>query len=304
MTTTTNSSKHILTTPGPIHRGSLSTDIWIEDENNTMAEVTPPAVTGRIRNASISLLNFNPQPGMWAATGTAIAYAPTLAELREPVAGGENIEFDAQGRSARTVVRDEEGRDMLMSVLSRNNTLVEEQGEPKTIAQTGRTATFAEQAVDAAEGQKHNWKDTTKHGFSAAWKYVASPTGFCITIDGLNIVAWGAMLFFLLLGAAPAMNHPSKDSIDSPRKKWIEIDSQILNALFCVTGFGLAPWRFRDLWWLVKARRKDRYAMGRLSEQDKSWFRPPVWFEEGRKVKKIEGPVVKVVDAADVEGGK
>lgn len=85
----------------------------------------------------------------------------------------------------------------------------------------------------------------------------------------------------LLLGAAPAMNHPSKDAIDSPRKIWFEIDSQILNALFCVTGFGLAPWRFRDLYWLIKAREgKNRYAMSRLYQQNKSWFRPPSWYTE------------------------
>jgi hypothetical protein len=46
-----------------------------------------------------------------------------------------------------------------------------------------------------------------------------------MTVYGLNVVAWGAMLFFLLLGAASAMNHPSKDAINSPRKIWIEIDS-------------------------------------------------------------------------------
>ena len=40
---------------------------------------------------------------MWAATGTAIAYAPALTELREPVAGGENIETNEHGHSARTV---------------------------------------------------------------------------------------------------------------------------------------------------------------------------------------------------------
>lgn len=75
------------------------------------------------------------------------------------------------------------------------------------------------------------------------------------------------------------MNHPSKDSNASPRKKWLEIDSQILNALFCVTGFGLAPWRFRDLWWLINARlRHDRYAMKRLCTQNKAWFRPPAWY--------------------------
>jgi hypothetical protein len=87
------------------------------------------------------------------------------------------------------------------------------------------------------------------------------------------------MLFFLLLGACPAMNHPSKDDLSSPRKKWLEIDAQILNALFCVTGFGLAPWRFRDLWWLIQARtRHNEYAMRRLCQQDKAWFRPPVWY--------------------------
>jgi hypothetical protein len=110
---------------------------------------------------------------------------------------------------------------------------------------------------------------------------VSSPTGFLMTIYGLNIVAWGAMLFFLLLKAAPAMNHPTADSIDAPRKKWIEIDSQILNALFCLTGFGLAPWRFRDLWWLQRIRiAKNRIAMKRLYEQNKSWFRPPAWYFE------------------------
>lgn len=101
-----------------------------------------------------------------------------------------------------------------------------------------------------------------------------------MTIYGLNVVAWGAMLFFLLLDAAPAMDHPSKDSDASPRKKWIEIDSQILNALFCVTGFGLAPWRFRDLYWMAQARlRHNQYAMKRLAKQNEAWFRPPRWYQ-------------------------
>lgn len=89
------------------------------------------------------------------------------------------------------------------------------------------------------------------------------------------------MIFFLLLKAAPAMNHPSADSDDSPRKKWIEIDSQILNALFCVTAFGLAPWRFRDLYLFMRAVHcKNKPAMLKLSEQNKPWFRPPAWATE------------------------
>ncbi|KAM4054450.1 alpha-L-rhamnosidase C [Hirsutella rhossiliensis] len=74
------------------------------------------------------------------------------------------------------------------------------------------------------------------------------------------------------------MNHPSADDDDSPRKMWIEIDSQILNALFCVTAFGLAPLRFRDLYWFVRAVHfKDETAMRKLANQTKSWFRPPLW---------------------------
>jgi hypothetical protein len=38
------------------------------------------------------------------------------------------------------------------------------------------------------------------------------------------------MLFFLLLKAAPAMNVPTADDDYSPRKIWLEISSQILNA--------------------------------------------------------------------------
>lgn len=94
------------------------------------------------------------------------------------------------------------------------------------------------------------------------------------------------MLFFLLLKAAPAMNHPSADDNSSPRKIWLEISSQILNALFCVTGFGLAPWRFRDLYlYLYGARLHNRAAMTKLVNQNKGWFRPAAWYtdsEEGQ----------------------
>lgn len=90
------------------------------------------------------------------------------------------------------------------------------------------------------------------------------------------------MLFFLLLKAAPAMNVPDADDDNSPRKVWLEIDSQILNALFCVTGFGLAPWRFRDLYWFIQGvHQHKRHAMSKLVAANKSWFRPPTWYEDG-----------------------
>lgn len=101
------------------------------------------------------------------------------------------------------------------------------------------------------------------------------------------------MLFFLLLEAAPAMNHPSADSNDSPRKKWIEVDSQILNALFCVTGFGLAPWRFRDLYLLISYRLAgNRANLSKLANKHASWFRLPLtWDGDGYDEEQAARPI-------------
>ncbi|KAG6040143.1 hypothetical protein E4U19_000057 [Claviceps sp. Clav32 group G5] len=121
---------------------------------------------------------------------------------------------------------------------------------------------------------KHSFGESTKLGTVAFWNYFLTPVGFAVTLYGLNVVAWGGMLFLLLCNASPAMCHPSCDDINSPRRIWIEIDSQILNALFCVTGFGLAPWRFRDLYFLLQYRvKKNESGMRRLAGIHRGWFR-------------------------------
>lgn len=97
-----------------------------------------------------------------------------------------------------------------------------------------------------------------------------------IIIYCLNIVAWGGMIFLLLCNAAPAMCNPTCDDINSPRKIWIEIDSQILNALFCVMAFGLAPQRARDAWRFGQhVFAQDPVALRRLAASYRSWFRLP-----------------------------
>ncbi|RKU47896.1 hypothetical protein DL546_008999 [Coniochaeta pulveracea] len=126
---------------------------------------------------------------------------------------------------------------------------------------------------------KYTKSETTKQGLVAFWKFITTWWGFFWFIYGLNVVAWGGMLFLLLCNAGPAMcnlpdgRHDCND-IDSPRRKWIEWDSQILNALFCVTGFGLAPWRFRDWYYLLKYRvLKQEDAWRRLAGLKHDWFR-------------------------------
>lgn len=142
---------------------------------------------------------------------------------------------------------------------------------------------------------KKPWTESTVIGLKGFWKWFLTPFGFLMTLYALNVVAWGGMLFLLLIGAAPKMcspNLPRNDfkgcnDIDSPRRKWLEIDSQILNGLFCVTGFGLVPWRFRDLYFLLRwrwtsakgpgGRKAKLIGLRRLAGIHAGWFRLPGW---------------------------
>jgi Protein of unknown function (DUF2985) len=121
---------------------------------------------------------------------------------------------------------------------------------------------------------KHTWAESTMIGLKGFWNYATTWLGFLVILYGLNIVAWGGMIFLLLCNAAPAMCSPTCNDINSPRRIWIEYDSQILTALFCVTGFGLIPWRFRDLYHLLKFRLgKDEIGLRRLAGIHRGWFR-------------------------------
>ncbi|KAK0711293.1 hypothetical protein B0H67DRAFT_646675 [Lasiosphaeris hirsuta] len=123
---------------------------------------------------------------------------------------------------------------------------------------------------------KYPWMEATKFNLAAFWKFFITPMGFFWTIYGLNVVAWGGMLFLLLCNASPAMCYPTCDDIDSPRRKWVEYDSQVLTALFCVTAFGLAPWRFRDLYYSLQYRLQGKQSgIRRLAGIHRGWFRLP-----------------------------
>ena len=93
-----------------------------------------------------------------------------------------------------------------------------------------------------------------------------------IVIYALNIVAWGGMLFLILVGAA---NKTMPD--EQTRKIWIEIDSQILNALFCVTGLGLIPWRVRDLYYAYSKKHQRKLFELHSYTTDLTWIRVVVW---------------------------
>ncbi|KAH0535961.1 hypothetical protein FGG08_007135 [Glutinoglossum americanum] len=281
-----------------------------------------------LRRASISLLEANPPLGMWQATGTAIATAPSLADVRrgsfgssgwttDPVREGErrrSISVSSSAGGMRRVSgasavaqppplplpspREETSREMaavatedgistrpdsqplnrIRSSPKPPATIREEESPVAAEKDTSRSSSTNPDAPANPNNYipppKHTWSESTLILLKAFWKFFLTPSGFLITIYCLNVVAWGGMLFLLLIGGAPAMCHPTCSDINSPRRIWIEIDSQILNALFCVTGFGLIPWRFRDCWFLLRWRiRGNMGALRRLAGINRDWFR-------------------------------
>ena len=110
------------------------------------------------------------------------------------------------------------------------------------------------------------WKSFLK---STCFKYTKI---IIIVIYALNIVAWGGMLFLILVGAA---NQTMPDELT--RRIWIEIDSQILNALFCVTGIGLIPWRVRDVYQFHNKSQLSKLLSRHKYTTDLMWIGIVVW---------------------------
>ncbi|KAK9376191.1 uncharacterized protein V1513DRAFT_376066 [Lipomyces chichibuensis] len=133
-------------------------------------------------------------------------------------------------------------------------------------------------------GGQHVSEPLRRHLRVLIWTYLKMALKFCLTVKGFFVatylclvIAFGGMLFLILVGAAPAMNrHDGPDGTDTPGKRWIEIDSQVLNALFCVTGFGLMPQRTKHLYFLIR---------GQLDNQERAdvqLMRRYPWYVPGR----------------------
>jgi hypothetical protein len=86
------------------------------------------------------------------------------------------------------------------------------------------------------------------------------PFEFLVTIYALNVVAWGRACFSYcsamqeMYWALGEQKGWTRDLVHlySSKRMWVEADSQILNVLFCITSFGLASWRFSDLYYLLR----------------------------------------------------
>lgn len=267
-----------------------------------------PSVASRIsykvRSLSKDFEESNPPPGFMAATSefassavargsrrnssSSINHPPprrrTLSDQTNEQAPRESAEFQQDRRSEKSGNQTPADRIDVTAVPSGSR--------DKDGARTVRTA--PQEAVASVSKEKSQDSETAtdpfdngyhfppsypkgeafKHGLIAFLRYSITPIGFFVVLYGLNVVAWGGMLFLLLCNASPAMCYPDCNDINSPRRVWIEYDSQILTALFSLTAFGLAPWRFRDLYYLMKYRLIGRQAaLRQLGGIHRDWFR-------------------------------
>ncbi|KAI9885041.1 MAG: hypothetical protein M1823_003175 [Watsoniomyces obsoletus] len=283
----------------------------IDDPNRSRASTN---TSSRLRRASTRVLEANPPSGMWHAAGHVASKIPTVNDIRHGSFSHKGWSAEGQRSRSRSKSLTKSNGSKKTTTTHQGSVDVPkkttaEHGHhhhhpektvdtEKVIAETIGHETVSAEVHEAEKGggghhhhhhqpspphvypngytppPKHTWGQATHIALKGFWRFVITPSGFLITIYCLNVVAWGGMLFLLLLNAAPAMCTPTCSDLQSPRRKWIEIDSQILNALFCVTGFGLIPWRFRDFYYLLKWRLfKNHDALRVLAGIHRGWFR-------------------------------
>jgi hypothetical protein len=162
-----------------------------------MADTTENrGVGGRVRRASVSLMNANPQLGMWQASGLVLARAPTISELRDSESGGDNIMFDAQGHSIRTAVQEDDGELTLArtntTMLKKSPTVIETKSDHhhRSLHQLSHDMMEKRRALKEKHKQqmKEKWGPTIMHGLKAFWRFFLTPSGFLITIYAVNVV--------------------------------------------------------------------------------------------------------------------
>lgn len=242
----------------PLHRAKTFHGI-----TNGITDSTRKAATS-ISQVTRDAINADMPLGAWAAAAEASSKAPTLGEIRK--GSFAEVGWTHTNRKASMPFRpaSQEQKDPLVHGFV--STGVGDDGK-RPVGSDG-----ASSIPDHITTSKMPWTRSTLIGLRAFWKWFLTPFGFLVTIYALNVVAWGGMLFLLLCNAAPAMCWALDDQerwirdcdhLYSSRRIWLEVDSQILNALFCLTGFGLIPWRFRDLYYLLRWRLLSEKKYGR-----------------------------------------
>lgn len=142
----------------------------------------------------MTLMEARPPPGMWAASGAAIAHAPNLTELRHPELS-DKLAFDAYGHSTHVIngatgnsaneTDDVKNIDTVtLPILNLDATDAEKVIEttPSSVAlfRKGRTQHRAREILAGAKA--NSWSVTILKGLSAFRKFALTPTVCCLNV--------------------------------------------------------------------------------------------------------------------------
>lgn len=135
-----------------------------------------PLQIGRIRAASITtankILSYDGPPGMWSATGTAIAHAPNLTDLRK-----NNIDFDVNGHLATRLEssepEDNKRASAIPTIPPTPSTTKSSNADNKSLNPLVQTLSHS---TTNSETPK-TWKQIIVTGFVAFWRFFKTPMG-------------------------------------------------------------------------------------------------------------------------------
>lgn len=185
--------------------------------SNTSGPNRPAAsssLSDRIRRVSQGFETSDLPKGFFAATGeiaSSVFSRQTIARpppdsLRsdKPAAENSNAVATASAPSVQAIPEERatEGKNSARSV---SQSTTRPLGEPVSAAAFDNGYHFP---------PKHSFGESAKLGAVAFWDYLLTPVGFAVTLYGLNVVAWGGMLFLLLCNAC--------ESMDEHLRKFIE----------------------------------------------------------------------------------
>lgn len=104
-------------------------------------------------------------------------------------------------------------------------------------------------------------RDRARRIARGVWDFVKTPVGFCTALYGFLVAFWGAAIVIFLIKIINLHNADLQGF-------WVEVSSQVTNALFTATGVGLIPWRAIDtyrigkIWYYKRLTRQLRRKAG------------------------------------------
>ncbi|KIO32803.1 hypothetical protein M407DRAFT_66291 [Tulasnella calospora MUT 4182] len=112
-------------------------------------------------------------------------------------------------------------------------------------------------------------RDRARRIARGVWDFVKTPVGFCTALYGFLVAFWGAAIVIFLVKIINLHNADLQGF-------WVEVSSQVTNALFTATGVGLIPWRAIDtyrigkIWYYKRLTRQLRKKAGlpELADED------------------------------------